>query len=137
MKVTCTIGGMKDLGGTVERTIVRVRKEWRSVALSETEALMADSLNEVPRDTEALANSAFIEQDANGDVDFGYGGDNAQTNPKTGESSEDYMVEVHERLDLYHPVGKAKFLEDPVNRSKVRMSERIAARMKRALREGK
>jgi hypothetical protein len=24
------------------------------------------------------------------------------------------MVVVHEDLDVYHPVGKAKFLEDPV-----------------------
>jgi chorismate mutase len=32
---------------------------------------------------------------------------------------------VHERLDVYHRVGKAKFLEDPAVAAQGRLAERI------------
>lgn len=81
--------------------------------------IMQESLRQVPKDTNALANSAYEEPpafDGNGvTISFGYGGSNAQVNPRTGQSTTDYAWIVHERLDTVHPIGKAKYLEDPIN----------------------
>ena len=43
------------------------------------------------------------------------------------------MVAVHERLDVYHPNGKAKFLEDPVNRHTRKGTDSIAAKIRKLL----
>jgi hypothetical protein len=45
---------------------------------------------------------------------IGYGGNGNPINPKTGYPASSYMLAVHEDLLAFHPVGKAKFLEDPV-----------------------
>lgn len=67
----------------------------------------------VPVDTGALQDSTFLEKRGN-IVTLGYGGSNAKINPKTGESTDKYMVEVHENLNMPHPNGgEAKFLEKP------------------------
>lgn len=126
MRIHSQIDGVKELQGTVERTIVRVRREAKKYVLAEAEDIMKESRGEVPVDTGALLNSAYIEQQGNGDVVFGYGKQNAQVNSKTGKSTEDYMMAVHERLDVRHPVGKAKFLEDPVNRHAAVMAKKMA-----------
>lgn len=102
----------------------------KKVAMEEVKSIMDESLDEVPRDTEALASSAFINQDRKGNITFGYGGLNAQTNPVSGSNTEEYMVAVHERLDVFHPVGKAKFLEDPVNRHAANLEKNVTSKLK-------
>jgi hypothetical protein len=49
-------------------------------------------------------------------VRVGYGGSGVQINPKSHLPTTAYMVEVHENLAQPHRNGKAKYLEDPVNR---------------------
>lgn len=83
------------------------------------EEILEDSLQEVPRDTETLAMSGYYDiigsyRNFKGVV--GYGGNGDPVNPKNGFRASEYMVEVHEDLNAYHTVGKAKFLEDPLNR---------------------
>lgn len=134
MKISMEIEGMEALRGTVERTVVRVRKEAKKIVLNEAQEIMDESLNEVPRDTGALASSAFLEKQANGDVLFGYGSTKEQLNPKTKQVTSEYMVAVHERLDVTHPIGKAKFLEDPMNRHTVKIEARAAARFRKLFR---
>jgi hypothetical protein len=76
---------------------------------------MEVSKSQVPSETGALLSTAFVESESgfmNGSTSFGYSGQ--AVNSKTGEAVSDYMVAVHERLDLEHPNGKAKFLEDPI-----------------------
>lgn len=133
MKVDFQISGMKELKGTLQRQSVLFVKETKKAVREEAEQIMDESLKEVPRDTEALANSAYIDQDAEGNVTFGYGGPNAQINPKTGQSTEEYMLAVHERLDVNHPNGKAKFLEDPINRRTAAIENRLISRLRRFL----
>jgi hypothetical protein len=41
---------------------------------------------------------------------------------------------VHERLDQAHPVGKTKYLEDPLNRSKDSGTRKLADAIKREIR---
>lgn len=90
--------------------------------------ILEASLAQVPRETGALASTAFYTVDRNmatkrytyvGTVGYaGTAGSGASTdriNPKSGASVSSYAVRVHEDLDARHPNGgKAKFLEDPV-----------------------
>lgn len=101
----------------------------------EAEELMTESKEECPVDTGALRSSGYV-----GDVGhaglvstvrLGYGGVAAKVNPKTGETTEVYAVEVHEDLTTHHKVGKAKFLEDPYNRRVKGMSDRMAETLKK------
>ena len=74
---------------------------------------MSNSQIEVPKDTTALVNSAFILEEGD-NIILGYGGPNTKINPKTGIPTEEYALKVHEDLNMNHPRGgKAKFLEDP------------------------
>lgn len=84
--------------------------------------LLEMSLKEVPRNTSALADSAYYEVSRRTDTKInrwayegviGYGGNGDVPNPKTGRRPSEYMMAVHENLDAHHPIGKAKFLEDP------------------------
>lgn len=88
------------------------------------EEILADSLSQVPRNTNTLANSAFYEVGRRTDTSpntwayeavIGYGGNGNPYNAKSKQYASEYMVEVHEDLFAEHPNGgKAKFLEDPV-----------------------
>lgn len=95
----------------LDGTLAAVHKPIRMV--------MQASLQQVPRDTDALAQSAYEGTpyfDGNFVImEFGYGGPNVQTNPKTGQGTDDYAWIVHEDMTVNHPIGKSKFLEDPIN----------------------
>lgn len=75
------------------------------------------SLREVPRGTDALADSIGHNVEKSGSKFIGsvfYGRDGS-VNPETGEPVSAYCLRQHEDLTFWHPVGKAKFLEDPLN----------------------
>jgi len=74
--------------------------------------IMAESRDECPVDTGNLRRSGQVIQDADGAVELSY--------------PVDYAVYVHENLEANHPIGKAKFLEDPVNRALPELPQRIA-----------
>ena len=84
--------------------------------------IMINSQDEVPIDTKALIKSGFIVEEGNSII-AGYGGPNAKINPKTGILTEEYALKVHEDLSVNHPVGKAKFLEDPFNEAVQNLDE--------------
>lgn len=80
-------------------------------------ALIADSIPQVPVQTSRLKNSNYVQKPdsiENPVVRVGY--------------NTDYAYWVHERTELYHRVGKAKFLEDPMNARKVGYVDRLIAR---------
>jgi len=92
----------------------------------EGEELIAEAKEEVPVDTGALRASGFVEapeiQGNTVTVRCGFGG------PAT-----EYAFWVHERLDVYHPVGKAKYLEDVFNRRIIGLDQRVAAQVRQDL----
>jgi hypothetical protein len=45
--------------------------------------------------------------------------------------SAEYSVYVHERLDVYHPRGQAKFLEQPAREHRQRMGRIVGAAVRR------
>lgn len=89
---------------------------------------------QVPRASGALAASMYLSEPEIGplgiSVGIGYGGPNDTMNPITGKMTSSYMVPVHERLDVNHPVGKAKFLEDPLLSFASVAGERLATRIR-------
>jgi len=99
-----------------EATISKVAKSTYWATEEACEDIMEESLRQVPIDTGALAGSAFYDirraKDYGFEATLGYGG--SGINPKTGTPVMDYAVIVHEDLEAFHPVGKAKFLEDPI-----------------------
>lgn len=99
-----------------EAAISKVAKSTYKATEEACEDIMEESLRQVPRDTETLANSAFYDirkaKDYGFEATLGYGG--TAVNPKTGVPVMDYAVAVHEDTEAFHPVGKAKFLEDPI-----------------------
>lgn len=98
--------------------LTRVGRATKKATLAACEEIMAESKKQVPRDSNTLANSAYFDIKGNYRTGFyaeiGYGGNGNPINPKTGQRASEYMVVVHEDLSAHHPIGKAKFLEDPV-----------------------
>ena len=47
-----------------------------------------------------------------------------------GNSAVGYAVHVHENLQAHHPVGQAKFLEQPLNEARNGMDARLAAELR-------
>jgi len=86
--------------------------------------IMAQSQSEVPRDTETLRDTSYIEEvKVAGDVvsiNLGYASPKTdKQNPVSGEMASEYAMIVHETPGTapgggnYHPYGKWKYLEDP------------------------
>lgn len=94
----------------------------------EAERLIADAKMETPVDTGALRASGHVQTpQMNGnmvEVVCGFGG-----------PAVNYALIVHENLENFHPVGKAKYLEDPLNRRIPTMAERIAQGLTKRLAE--
>jgi len=101
------------------------------------EEVMTESLEQVPVETGTLKNSAFVDEPTENEegvvqIRVGYG--RGEANPLTGKHPADYMVPVHERLDVHHPVGNAKFLEGPLMSSLQDFSARLVISVKDKMR---
>lgn len=83
----------------------------------EAKIIMENSWRQIPVWTGAAMSTGFVRPgvDSNGDpmISIGYDGTEAD-NPVTGRPVADYLLPLHERLDVHHINGKAKFLEDPL-----------------------
>lgn len=92
----------------------------------EAQGLITEAKEETPKDTGALRSSGHVElpqiEGTKVTVEAGFGG-----------AAVDYAIYVHEDLEAYHTNGKAKYLEDPLNRRSRGMDDRIAEKMRRQL----
>ena len=84
--------------------------------------IVAESKRRVPVDTGYLKGSHYIEMLSNR---------NGMPIAEIGCTAE-YAIYVHENLEANHPHGKAKYLEDPMNRQVVGIAGRIADKVERA-----
>ena len=91
----------------------------------EAQEVLAKSLDEVPVDTGALKASARMVPETGVETK----GNTVSVAITYGSTAEDYAVIVHEDLTAFHPHGKAKYLEGPLIRQLVGISDRIAAKV--------
>lgn len=96
---------------------------------NEGQEAFAESQMEVPVDTSALKQSGRLLPDTGVyqkgnevSVVIGYGG-----------TALDYAIYVHEDLTAHHPHGKAKYVEDPINRQRIGIESRIADKVERVV----
>lgn len=121
----------------VVKGMVRISKRVREAGYDGVEefalAVLIRSEDLVPVDTGTLKASTFIDRTEEG-VKFGYGGSNDKTNPKTGLKASEYMVQVHEDLEMRHPRGgQAKFFEIPLLELMAQLNDYIIQAIKRRL----
>lgn len=116
-------------GSNLDVAMRRVQRGTKKATTAACEEILEQSLLQVPRDTETLASTARYDVYGSYTNFVGvvsYGGASDAVNPETGEWASEYMVAVHEDLDAIHPIGKAKFLEDPVRQYQARLDKRFA-----------
>jgi hypothetical protein len=131
MQISFKVSGVPKLKANMLRINERLPRGLKAAAMEEVQQVMQESQSQVPVVTGTLRDSAFIRQDHMGNITFGYGDSKAAINPNTGESPRKYMIAVHERLDVQHPQGKAKFLEDPVNAFAQTAEQRFTDKLKK------
>lgn len=111
---------VSQFGDRCEASIRNVFRGTKKATEAACQEILSNSMAEVPKDTHTLLMSAFYEVSRRRilvwayEAVLGYGGNGDPINPRTGQPASTYMVDVHEDLTARHPVGKAKFLEDPV-----------------------
>lgn len=109
---------LNDFKSNCNIAISKVGNGSRKALVVACEEILGESMAQVPLDTSTLMLSAFWEvrghYKTGWDAIIGYGGNGDPVNPKTGKPASYYMMAVHEDLSVVHPIGKAKYLEDPV-----------------------
>lgn len=94
---------------------------------SEANKIFIDSQAQVPIDTGALRASGIVTKPyvvgTTATVQISYGG-----------AAAPYAVIVHEDLEANHPVGKAKFLEDPLTQAIPNLTKNVANSVEALLR---
>lgn len=110
--MTKVVAAMRAIGGD------KMRQALAAALYREAEGLITEAKQETPVDTGALRASGHVRQPEIKEneivVRCGFGGVGAP-----------YGLYVHENLEASHPVGKAKYLEDPANRRAPTMEERV------------
>lgn len=123
-----------------EAVIRNVGRATKAGTIQACEEVLEESLKQVPRDTGALASTAFYDvtrRAATKNYTYegvvGYAGQAGagmsydRLNPKSGVAVSAYVTRVHEDLSASHPNGgKAKFLEDPVREYGASRFKRVA-----------
>jgi hypothetical protein len=93
---------------------------------AEALAIEAASVPLVPVDTGRLRSTHYVSPPERGSdtprAEVGYG--------------TDYAVYVHERTEIHHETGQAKFLEQPLQQARSGYAERIARRVQARLEKG-
>jgi hypothetical protein len=108
-------------------TAEKLVKEASRVALyNEIIQIMRLSIRQVPVDTGLLRSTAYVTLPTTG----------SKINIKVGYGSQ-YVVYVHENTTAFHnPPTKAKFLSDPIQERLNGFAERVAANVKRMVKNG-
>jgi hypothetical protein len=124
--VSLSVKGLAELRRKLVSLATETPRQLGRALWKEGQELEAESVGLVPVDTGRLRASHYCappEQTADGiSVEVGYG--------------TDYGLAVHERIDVYHPVGEAKFLEIPLKMRAAGMAQRVADRVRSYVENG-
>ena len=123
MRMEVKIKGIKEVKKRLKEYPFRTLKALGKALYEESQVILGESKKQCPVDTGTLRSTGHVDEPkytrSSVDIQIGYGG-----------ASAPYAIYVHERLDLRHKVGKAKFLEDPVKEALPKLPSSISERMK-------
>lgn len=124
--MSLVIKGSDELKRVLEALGDRARQAAAPALHQEHEAIMTEAKKRTPVDTGALRNSGHVSPpEIKGDTVVSEGGFGGVAAP--------YAVIVHERLDVHHLVGQAKFYESAITDAQSGMEGRLAERMRKAM----
>jgi hypothetical protein len=123
--IEISVAGMEQAERAIARLIRRLPEVAQRAMREEAEIEMTEAKKRTPVDTGVLRDSGKVEQYGEFGVRWSFGG-----------AAMAYAVYVHENLDVYHPVGQAKFLESVLMESTPYLPARIGRRMQRLLGTG-
>jgi hypothetical protein len=120
MKKRFTVSGSKEVMANLERNTREKWKETVDAFITECEGIMSESQERCPVLTGTLRRSGTVQTNTENinevEVELGY--------------NTEYAIYVHENLEARHPVGEAKFLENPVNEHAKTIASDICKRVK-------
>lgn len=126
------VKGIKRLARKLRVAEEIIQAEVGKALHAEARQLIEIAASLVPRDTDALYRSRFVSPPIRSKegvkVICGFGTDSI-INSKTGKPTSQYAIYVHERLDLKHPKGQAKFLEQPALELAPKLERNLASRI--------
>ena len=111
--------GLEQLSARLETAAVRAMAPLASALYQEARLIMLESVKLCPIDTGYLRSTAYVAPPVISgigvSVQLSYGAE--------------YAIYVHEILDAVHPVGQAKYLEQPVRDAQATLASHISARL--------
>lgn len=132
LRKTVKIKGLAEVKRRLKEIGAKAEKALGMLLRNEGETIMTTAKTLTPVDTGALRASGHVTGPTRTadrlHVDLSFGG------PAGSEAAGvfvGYAIPVHEDLTKHHPVGQAKFLEQPVREAARGMAERLAAGLKR------
>lgn len=123
MNINIDIQGADKVTANLQKLGEGSVKRLAAALYQEGEGLIAEAKSITPVDTGALRASGHVQQPV-------IQGKQVTVNCGFGGAAASYAVYVHENLEAHHPVGQAKFLEEPAKRRAMTMNRRIAERLK-------
>lgn len=120
--------GKDSVIATLRQTIPRMRGAAAAALYQEALAVDAESVKRTPVDTGRLRATHYVAPPT-------YTADGERIVVELGNGT-DYAIYVHERTELRHTTGEAKFLQNALNARSAGMLERLAKRTARNLRSG-
>lgn len=122
-RFTLKLEGIEDVRKALKHENKKIREAMRAAVYQEGVSIMGQSVVQVPVETGRLRATHYVTlPNRDGVVEIGYG--------------TVYALPVHERLSVNHPHGKAKFLQDPLNKARRGYIKRIAKRARDNHRRG-
>lgn len=118
--ITLTLVGLDELKSSLEALQPRMEHAVKQALYEEAQELRADAMENCPVDTGTLRGSHYAtlpEQH----------GDAIMTEIGAGGPAKGYAVPVHERTELRHKVGEAKWLENAYKRRAEGFAERFGS----------
>lgn len=120
--------GKDSVIATLRQAIPRMRGAAAAALYQEALAVDAESVKRTPVDTGRLRATHYVAPPT-------YTADGERIVVELGNGT-DYAIYVHERTELRHTTGEAKFLQNALNARSAGMLERLAKRTARNLRSG-
>ena len=113
-----TISVKQTVGADLRRFKGKAMSDVAGVMREEGEDTMTDAKELTPVETGTLRASGHVEGPE-------IGGNVVTVTMAFGGAASDYAAIVHERLDVHHPVGQAKYLEQPALQHAEQLPKRI------------